>query len=57
MCPFCKDQTCKIVEKANGRVECECGKHAWPSAAVFAESCQRASLTITRMLHNWTQSY
>ena len=57
MCPFCKDQQCKIVEQPNGRLTCECGHHSWPNSAAYAEACRKASLTVVKTVHTWTQSY
>ena len=57
MCPFCKDNTCKVVEQPGGRLVCECGKHSWPNAAAYGEACRKASLTVSKMVHNWTQSF
>lgn len=59
MCPFCNnaDKTCKVSELPNGRLVCECGLHAWPNSAVYAESCRRANLTVVRTVHTWTQGY
>ena len=58
MCPFCTDpqKPCRIVEKPDGKYACECGKHAWPNAATYAESVRLANLTSTRTVHNWTQA-
>lgn len=58
MCPFCKhpDRTCKVSEKPNGRIVCDCGAHSWPNTAAFLESCRRESLTVERTVHDWTQS-
>ena len=56
MCPFCKDKPCQVVEQPSGKLVCECGRHSWPSSAVYAEACRKASLTVGRMVHNWTQS-
>jgi hypothetical protein len=59
MCPFCKhtDRVCRVTEKPNGRLVCDCGKHSWPHSGAYLESCRRESLTITRMVHDWTQSH
>lgn len=60
MCPFCKEhdgKDCPVTEKPNGRLVCACGRHAWPNASAFLESCRRLSLTIVRQPHFWTQSY
>lgn len=57
MCPFCKDKPCKVVERPDGHLACECGKHSWPNAAVYAESLRLADLTIVKNVHNWTQSF
>ena len=56
MCPFCKDKPCQVVEQPNGKLACECGKHSWPSSAVYAEACRKASLTVGHTVHTWTQS-
>jgi hypothetical protein len=56
MCPFCKDKPCKVVEQPDGKVACECGKHTWPNAAAYGEACRKASLTVGKVVHNWTQS-
>lgn len=56
MCPFCKDKPCKVVEQPSGRLVCECGKHSWPSSAVFGEACRKANLTVVGTVHTWTQS-
>ena len=42
MCPFCKDNTCKIVEQPSGRLVCECGKHSWPNSGAYDEACRKA---------------
>ncbi len=60
MCPFCKPhdgQPCTVNEKPNGRVVCSCGLHSWPNSGAFLESCRLRSLTITGMVHEWTQSH
>lgn len=60
MCPFCGrhgDKPCTVSEKPNGRIMCSCGRHSWPNSGAFLESCRRASLTITGMVHDWTQAY
>ena len=60
MCPFCRTPDgagCPVVEKPNGRLACACGKHSWPNAATYLESCRNASLTFTGRVHTWTQSY
>ena len=57
MCPICTDKPCKVLERPDGKLVCECGKHAWPSADVYAESLRRANLTVVKAVHNWTQSY
>ena len=56
MCPFCKPP-CAIVEKGDGRIACACGLHAWPNERVFLETLRRMNLTITGMVHDWTQSH
>ena len=59
MCPFCKQEgrECKVQEKPGGRLACDCGRHSWPNSGAYLESCRRASLTIVRMVHDWTQSH
>lgn len=60
MCPFCKEhdgKDCPVTEKPNGRLVCACGRHAWPGANAFLESCRQVSLTVVRRPHVWTQSY
>ena len=60
MCPLCKSQnhsSCRLQEQADGRIVCACGIHAWPNAGALEETCRRMSLTITRQIHTWTQSY
>ena len=59
MCPFCKDpqKPCKVIERPDGRLVCECGQHSWPDSAQFAESLRLANLTVVRAVHNWTQSF
>ena len=57
MCPFCKDKPCRVVERPDGRLVCECGKHSWPNAAVYAETLRLVNLTIVNAVHNWTQSF
>ena len=60
MCPNCKThdgKPCAVTEKPNGRLACSCGRHSWPSAGAFAESCRRTSLTTVRTIHDWTQSH
>ena len=60
MCPICREhegKLCTIQEKPNGRLVCSCGRHSWPNAAAFEETCRRKSLTIVRQIHDWTQSY
>lgn len=60
MCPYCKAQhheECAVREKPNGRLACACGRHTWPNAGAFLESCRKASLTITGQIHVWTQAY
>ena len=56
MCPNCKDKPCKVIEQRD-RLVCECGKHSWPNAAVYAEECRKASLTVGKTVHTWTQSF
>ena len=57
MCPFCKKEgiDCVVKEQPNGRITCGCGKHSWPSMAVYAESMRRANLTVVGNPHIWTQ--
>lgn len=57
MCPFCQrlNKECRVSERPDGRIVCECGLHAWPSSAVYQESCRRLNLTIVRQSHIWTQ--
>jgi hypothetical protein len=60
MCPFCGEhdgRACPVTEKPNGRLVCACGRHSWPNASVFLETCRRQSLTIVGQPHIWTQSY
>jgi len=57
MCPFCRDRQCKIIERPDVRIACECGRHSWPNAALYAESLRQADLTVVRAVHNWTQSF
>ena len=60
MCPFCKPQDggpCALREMPDGRIACTCGRHSWPNAGVFLESCRRQSLTITGQVHTWTQGF
>ena len=59
MCPFCKDhlKPCKVIEQPSGKLMCECGRHSWPNAAVYAESLRMNNLTVVKAVHNWTQSY
>ena len=57
MCPNCKDKPCKMVEQPDGRLACECGRHSWPNAAVNGEACRKASLTVGKTVHTWTQSF
>ena len=60
MCPFCQehdDKVCKLVEKPNGRLMCECGRHSWPNSGALLDTCRRQGLTSTRMPQIWTQSY
>jgi len=60
MCPFCGEhdgKPCEVRELPNGRLQCACGRHSWPSSGAFLESCRRASLTVVGMVHDWTQSY
>ncbi len=56
MCPMCKDPKCQVNEQPDGKLVCSCGKHAWPNAAIYAEACRKASLTVVKAVHNWTQS-
>ncbi len=57
MCPNCRDKLCKVVEQPDGRLVCECGRHSWPNAAVYGEACRKASLTVGKTVHTWTQSF
>lgn len=60
MCPFCSThdgKSCTVAEKPGGRIMCSCGRHSWPGTGAFLESCRRLSLTITGLIHDWTQSY
>lgn len=59
MCPFCKDsqKPCQVVERPDGKLVCECGKHAWPNSAVYAEQLRRTNLTVVKAVHTWTQSF
>ena len=60
MCPFCKPhdgKPCTVNETPSGKIVCSCGRHAWPDAGVYLESCRRLSLTTTGQVHDWTQSY
>jgi hypothetical protein len=59
MCPFCPESPspCKLVERPDGKLACECGKHAWPNSAVFAEQLRQRNLTVVRAVHTWTQSF
>lgn len=60
MCPFCKSHDgvpCPVTERPDGHFVCECGRHSWPSSGALLESCRRASLTLTRTVHTWTQGF
>ena len=60
MCPICNEhdgKACKVTEKPNGRLTCECGRHSWPNSGVLLETCRRQSLTTTGTPQIWTQSY
>lgn len=60
MCPFCNEhdgKPCTVSETPGGRLLCSCGRHGWPSTGAFLESCRLADLTITGMVHTWTQGY
>lgn len=57
MCFLCRDESCKVSERPDGKLACACGKHSWPNAAVYAESLRTANLTIVKAVHNWTQSF
>ena len=60
MCPLCKEvdgKLCEIKEQPDGRIACACGKHSWPNPGAYLETCRRASLTVTRNVHDWTQSH
>jgi hypothetical protein len=58
MCPICKQhdgKPCRVEERKDGRLVCSCGKHSWPDSKALEESCRRASLTVARTVHTWTQ--
>jgi len=55
MCPLCKN--CEVKEQPDGRIACACGRHSWPNADDFRETCRRQSLTMARIFHDWTQSH
>jgi hypothetical protein len=57
MCPDCKDKPCNVKEMPDGRLVCECGRHSWPSAAVYAEALRRRNLTVVKTVHTWTQGF
>lgn len=57
MCPFCKDKPCKVVERPDGKLVCECGRHSWPNAGVYAEALRRQNLTVVKAVHTWTQGF
>ena len=57
MCPNCKDKPCNVLEQPDGKLVCECGKHSWPNAAVYAEALRRKNLTVVKTVHEWTQSF
>ena len=57
MCPLRKDKPCRVAERPDGKLTCECGKHSWPNAAVYAESLRQANLTVVKAVHHWTQSF
>lgn len=59
MCPFCRDlpKPCAVIEQPSGKLVCECGRHAWPNGAVYAETCRRANLTVVGTVHTWTQGF
>lgn len=57
MCFLCRDESCKVSERPDGKLACACGKHSWPNSAVYAESLRTANLTIVKAVHNWTQSF
>jgi hypothetical protein len=60
MCPCCKEhdgKICKVTDKPDGRLTCECGRHSWPNAGTFFETCRQQSLTATGRTHIWTQGY
>ncbi len=60
MCPYCKDhggKPCRVKELPSGKLACECGRHSWPNSGAFLETCRRASLTVVRQVHDWTQSH
>ncbi|NOT33362.1 MAG: hypothetical protein HOP12_04235 [Candidatus Eisenbacteria bacterium] len=57
MCPLClrDNRECKISERPDGHIACECGLHSWPNSAVYQETLRRLDLTVTRQSHIWTQ--
>ena len=57
MCFMCKDVSCRVSERPDGKLVCACGKHSWPNAAVYAECLRKANLTVVKAVHNWTQSF
>jgi len=60
MCPYCKEhdgKPCQVTEKPNGRLVCDCGRHAWPNSGAFLETCRQLSLTVVGQRHIWTQGY
>lgn len=57
MCPFCKDKACKVEERPDGKLVCECGQHSWPNAAVYAEALRLKNLTVVKTVHTWTQGF
>ena len=57
MCPFCKEPNCKVTERPDGKLVCDCGKHSWPNAAVYAETLRKKNLTIVKTVHNCTQGF
>jgi hypothetical protein len=57
-CPDCHadGRTCAVRETPDGKLACECGRHQWPNAGVYAEWLRRRNLTQVKAVHNWTQS-
>jgi hypothetical protein len=59
MCPVCQAEglSSEVTEQPSGRLVCSTGRHSWPDSGSFLESCRRASLTVVRTVHDWTQSH